>query len=148
MTTIGYELSFIALLVSFGFIILLRIYPGGIIVPSYLVLFLDQPERIAGILIASLLTLVSYRTASKFLLIFGTRKFVFLILIGGLWTIFCIQIFPSIFPVSHEFRVIGWIIPGVIVHNYDSQGVIVTTASLITVIVVTYFIGMGLNFII
>lgn len=148
MNITGYEISFIGLLVSFGFIILLRIYPGGIIVPSYLVLFFDHPERIAGILLASLLTFICYRLASKFMLIFGSRKFVFLVLIGGFWTILCLQLFPIIFPVSPEFRVIGWIITGVIANNFDGQGIMVTTASLITVTVVTYFIGMGLNFII
>ncbi|MFC1725881.1 poly-gamma-glutamate biosynthesis protein PgsC/CapC [candidate division KSB1 bacterium] len=147
MTTIGYEISFIGLLVTLGFISLLRIIPGGIIVPSYLVLFLDQPERIAGILIASLLTFVCYRIASRFMLIFGSRKFVFMFLIGGLWAILCLRLFPLIFPVSPEFRVIGWVIPGFIANNMDSQGVTVTTASLITVTVVTYFIGMVLNFI-
>jgi poly-gamma-glutamate biosynthesis protein PgsC/CapC len=148
VTNIGYEISFIGLLVSFGFISLFRIIPGGIIVPSYLVLFFDQPERIAGTLIASLLTIVCYRIASRFMLIFGSRKFVFMILFGGLWAILCLQQFPLIFPVSTEFRVIGWVIPGMIANNYDSQGFTVTTASLITVLVVTYIIGRVLNVVI
>ena len=143
----GYEIAFIGLLVTFVFIKMLRIFPGGIIVPSYLVLFLDHPERITGIYIASLLTFVCYKAASKFLLIFGNRKFVFMLFVGGLWAILGIQLFPLIFPVSPEFRVIGWVIPGVIANNFEDQGVTVTTVSLITVIVITYFIGRVFNFI-
>ena len=53
----GYEIAFIGLLVSLLFTAITGFYPGGIIVPSYLVLFMNQPARIAGTLIAALLSL-------------------------------------------------------------------------------------------
>jgi hypothetical protein len=49
-----YEISFLGLLVSLLFIGITGIYPGGVIVPSYLGLFLRSPERIAGTLIVAL----------------------------------------------------------------------------------------------
>jgi hypothetical protein len=58
------------------------IYPGCVIVPSYLVLFLHSPARIVGTLVVSLLTLVCFKLASKFLILFGTRRFVFMVLIA------------------------------------------------------------------
>ena len=137
----GYEITFLGLLVSLLFIGLTGVYPGGIIVPSYLVLFINQPARIAGTLIAALLTLLCFKLVSQYLIIFGRRRFVFMILVGGIWTFLWLQIFPVIFPASAEFRVIGWVIPGLIANHFERQGVVVTTASLITVIVAVYFLG-------
>ena len=137
----GYEVPFLGLLISIFFIGLTGYYPGGIIVPSYLVLFMDQPLRIIGTLIAAILTIMCYRIASHYLILFGRRRFVFMILLGGTWTFLWILVFPSIFPVSMEFRVIGWVIPGLVANNFERQGIMVTTAALITVTVVTYFLG-------
>jgi poly-gamma-glutamate biosynthesis protein PgsC/CapC len=143
----GYEISFIGLLVSLLFIGITGFYPGGIIVPSYLVLFIDQPARIAGTLIAAFLTVLCFKLASQYLILFGKRRFVFMILIGGIWTFLWLQFLPFIFPASLEFRVIGWVIPGLIANHFERQGVIVTTASLVTVTVVIYFLGRMFYFI-
>ena len=136
----GYEITFLGLLVSLLFIGLTGLYPGGIIVPSYLVLFINQPERIAGTLIAAWLTLLCFKLVSQYLIIFGRRRFVFMILVGGIWTFLWLQIFPVIFPASVEFRVIGWVIPGLIANHFERQGVVVTTAALVTVIVAVFFL--------
>ena len=137
----GYELPFIGLLVSLVFTGITGFYPGGIIVPSYLVLFMDQPARIAGTLIAAFMALVSYKLASHYLILFGRRRFVFIVLIGGIWALLWRELFPSIFPLSLEFRVIGWVIPGLIANHLERQGVVVTTASLVTVTVAIFFLG-------
>ena len=141
----GYELPFIGLLVSLVFTGITGFYPGGIIVPSYLVLFMDQPARIAGTLIAAFMALVSYKLASHYLILFGRRRFVFIVLIGGIWALLWRELFPSIFPLSLEFRVIGWVIPGLIANHLERQGVVVTTASLVTVTVAIFFLGRILN---
>lgn len=137
----GFELPFIGLLVSLAFIGLTGRYPGGIIVPSYLVLFLWAPERIVGTLIAAILTMAAYRLSCRWLILFGRRRFVFLILVGGLWAMLWSQAFPFIFPISMEFRVIGWMIPGLIANHMERQGVVVTTASLMTVTVAIGVLG-------
>jgi poly-gamma-glutamate biosynthesis protein PgsC/CapC len=137
----GYEISFLGLLISLFFIGLTSFYPGGIIVPSYLVLFMDQHARIVGTLIAALLTMLCFKLASQYLILFGKRRLVFMILLGGLWTFIWLQVFPFIFPASLEFRVIGWVIPGLIANHFERQGILVTTASLVTVIVAVYFLG-------
>lgn len=64
-----------------------------------------------------------------------------MILFGGLWTFISLQIFPSILPASLEFRVIGWVIPGLIANQFERQGVLITTAALITVTATIYFLG-------
>jgi poly-gamma-glutamate biosynthesis protein PgsC/CapC len=138
---VGYETPFVGLLISLAYIGITGIYPGGIIVPSYLVLFITQPGRIAGTIVVALLTLMCFKMASRYLILFGRRRFVFMILLGGTWTFLWILFFPSIFPLSLEFRVIGWVIPGLIANNFERQGVLATLASLVTVTVITFFIG-------
>jgi len=137
----GYETTFLGLIVSLLFIGSTGLYPGGIIVPSYLVLYINQPARIVGTLLAAWLTFFCFKLASQYLIIFGRRRFVFMILVGGIWTFAWLQFFPAILPGSMEFRVIGWIIPGLIANHFERQGVVVTIAALITVIVVVYFLG-------
>lgn len=137
----GYEIAFVGLLLSLLFTGITGLYPGGIIVPSYLVLFVSEPARIAGTLIAALLTLLVYELASRYLILFGKRRFVFLILIGGVWALLWLRVFPSLFPLSLEFRVLGWVIPGLIANHCDRQGVTVTLASLVTVTVTLHFVG-------
>ena len=142
----GYEAAIIGLLISLAFIALTGVFPGGIIVPSYLALFLTEPARIVGTLVAALLTLGTYKLASRYLILFGRRRFVFLILFGALWALLWRQLLPSLFPLSLELRVVGWVIPGLIASHYERQGVVVTTAALITVTVIIYFLGRLLTF--
>lgn len=143
----GYEISFLGLLISLIFIGITGYYPGGIIVPSYLVLFIDQPARIGGTLIAALLTVLCFKLASQYLILFGRRRFVFMILIGAIWTFLWLQLLPFIFPASLEFRIIGWVIPGLIANHFERQGVLITTASLVTVTIIVYFLVRVLYFI-
>lgn len=141
----GFELPFIGLLISLGVIALTGVYPGGIIVPSYLVLFVHEPERIIGTLVAAFLTLLVYLLASRRLILFGRRRFVFLLLVGGLWSILWRTLFPALFPLSVEFTVIGWVIPGLIANHFERQGVLVTLGSLLTATVAIGWLGRILN---
>lgn len=141
----GFELPFIGLLISLAIIGLTGVYPGGIIVPSYLVLFIAEPQRIVGTLIAALLTLGVYLLVSRWLILFGRRRFVFLILVGGVWAILWRHLFPTIFPVSLEFTVIGWVIPGLIANHFERQGVLVTLGSLLTATIALGWLGRVFN---
>ena len=136
-----YETSFLGLLVSLLFIGLTGIYPGGVIVPSYLALFMNSPARLAGTLAVALLTLACFKIASNYLILFGTRRFVFIVLVAGAWTFAWLRFFPGFLPGSMEFRVIGWVIPGLIANNFEKQGVLVTTGALVTVTVAVYFLS-------
>ena len=137
----GIELPFLGVLLSLAFVWATGVFPGGIIVPSYLVLFLREPERIAGTLLAALVTLAAYRLASEWLILFGRRRFAFLVLCGGLLSAGGAGVLPVIFPASVEFRVIGWVVPGLIAHHMERQGVAVTSAALVTTTVALGLLG-------
>lgn len=137
----GFELPFLGLLLSLAFIALTGVYPGGIIVPSYLVLFLGQPQRLLGTLGAAVLTWMIYLLASRWLILFGRRRFAFLILVGGLWALSWQMFLPTFFPASVEFVVIGWVIPGLIANHFERQGFLLTSASLVLVTVLLGWLG-------
>ncbi|MBM3789417.1 MAG: poly-gamma-glutamate biosynthesis protein PgsC [Acidobacteria bacterium] len=143
-----YELSFVGLLASLAYISITGIHPGGVIVPSYLVVFLSRPSRLAATLAIALLTLLCYRLASRHLILFGSRRFAFMVLVAAVWTFLGYRIFPALVPASIEFQAIGWVIPGLISNTCERQGIWLTLASLATVTVAAFFLGRALGTII
>ncbi len=135
------EIFFIGLVLTLIFVAVTGLYPGGIIVPGYLVLFIDQPWRLAGTLAAVLLTIVIYRLASRYLILFGRRRFVFLILTGALFAFLFSLLLPHLSPEAIEFRVIGWVIPGLIAGHFDRQGTLKTLAAIIIMVTLLFFIN-------
>jgi poly-gamma-glutamate biosynthesis protein PgsC/CapC len=142
-----YEASFLGLMASLLFIGITGLFPGGVIVPSYLVLFVQTPGRIAGTLAVSLITLACFKLASGRLILYGTRRFAFMVLVAGVWTFLWLRLFPSLLPASMEFRVIGWVVPGLIANSFARQGILVTTGSIVTVTVAVYFLAQAIRWI-
>jgi len=94
-----------------------------------------------------MMTYAVYRLACRRLILFGRRRFAFLVMVGGLWALLWVELFPTLFPASLEFRVIGWVIPGLIASHFDRQGVVVTSASLVTVTVAVGFLARLIHFV-
>ncbi len=103
--------------------------PGGLIVPGYLAMTLHSPIRIVYTLCVALLAMAAVRALSRVTILFGRRRFMLLILLSYLihWIILQVNILP--FNVS----LIGCIIPGIIAHDMDRQGVVKTLLSLTVV---------------
>lgn len=135
-----YETFFIGLILAVFYVELMDIYPGGIIVPAYMALYLDQPLRVLATVLIALLSLLTYRFLSRFFILFGRRRFVMLLLLGALWGQLLFLITPHVFAGAMELRMIGWVIPGLLANNCEKQRLFATLASLFTVSVLTYFI--------
>ena len=135
------EYFIIGLVLSLVFTSVTGYFPGGIIVPGYLVLFLDQPLRLIGTLGTAMLAYLLYRLAARYLILFGKRRFVMLVLAGALFSIAVNLFLPSLWPESVEFKVIGLVIPGLIANNCDRQGIPVTLSALTIVVTALFFIG-------
>ena len=133
-----YETLIIGIGVAFIYVELMDIYPGGIIVPAYIALYLDEPLRVVATVSVAFLSLFSYRLLSRFLILFGKRRFVMFILLGALWA----QIFYLLLPYFYQdpmgLKVIGWLIPGLLANNLEKQKIIPTLASLLIVSTLTY----------
>jgi len=137
----GIETFFIGLVVALLYVEIIGIYPGGIIVPAFLALYLDQPVRVISTLFIALLSLVSYKFLSRFFILFGRRRFVMMILLGGTWAGLFFLLFPDLFSFPFGFRAIGWVIPGLLANNLERQKILPVLASLVTVTVITYFLA-------
>jgi len=136
-----FETLFIGILVAVLFVEILDIYPGGIIVPGYIALYLDHPLRILATILIALLSLLTYRILSRFLILFGRRRFVMIVLLGVLWGEVWFLLLPHFFSSPVELRVIGWLIPGLLANNLEKQKFIPTLASMFTVSIITYFLA-------
>ena len=135
-----FETLFIGLIIAVIYVEIMDIYPGGIIVPAYAALYLDEPLRVLATILIALLSLYTYRVLSRFLILFGKRRFVMLVLLGGLWVQIWFIISPSFFADPLGLRAIGWIIPGLLANNLEKQKIVPTLASMFIVAIIIYFI--------
>lgn len=134
------ETAFLGLLVATLFVEVTGFYPGGIIVPAYVALFLDQPLRVVGTVAVAALAWATYRALSHWFILYGRRRFVLMILLGGAWALIAWRLVPTLWPTSVELRTIGWVVPGLIANTIERQGVWLTLAAMGIASVVTYFL--------
>jgi len=135
-----YETLFIGLIVAVLYVEIMDIYPGGIIVPAYMALYLDQPLRILVTILIAFLGLFTYRVLSRFLILLGKRRFVMFVLLGALWAQLWFVLLPHFFSDPFGLRAIGWLIPGLLANNLEKQRLIPTLASLLIVSTITFFL--------
>lgn len=115
---------------------------AGVVIPGYLALALHSPRRVIfTIMIAALATLI-LKGASGFLILYGRRRFVFLIVVAFL--LGSLAIAAGIADVSF----IGLVIPGIIAREFDRQGYLLTLLSIAATTGITVLamilLGMGM----
>lgn len=113
---------------------------GGFVVPGYIALYLDQPYRLVGTLLASLAAYACLRFAGHFLLIYGRRTLVLSVLLGFLFGILTSRLPESgITAPSGALTAIGFIIPGLIAYWMARQGIAKTVAAMLVAAVLVRF---------
>lgn len=127
----------IGLAVSLLFSEAFGVAAGGMIVPGYLALAMTRPVDVAVTIVAGFITFAIVHALSSFIIVYGRRRTVLMILVGYLVGMAIRWLAPSIGPVgTTPFDVIGFIIPGLIAIWLDRQGIIETVAAMITASVV------------
>jgi len=134
------ETLLVGVVVALAFIEISGVWPGGIIVPGYLALSLDRPERAAWTLAAAFLALGLYRLLSRYLLLFGRRRFAVMLLLGAAWAAAGAILLPRLASGPFDLRVVGWVIPGLIANQLGRQKTLPTLAGLATCTIATHFI--------
>ena len=106
---------------------------GGMIVPGYLALALTRPMDVVVTVAAGFVTFVIVHTLSSFMIVYGRRRTVLMIVVGYLVGIL-VRYSAGAFAAAQdiELQVIGFIIPGLIAIWLDRQGVVETLAALTT----------------
>jgi poly-gamma-glutamate biosynthesis protein PgsC/CapC len=137
----------IGLVVSLIFSESFGLAAGGMVVPGYFALFLHQPIVILLSVLAAVLTFCIVHLISQFVIIYGRRRTVMMILVGYLMQAFiesvlAVPIYQWKLPEGFEVSVIGYIIPGLVAIWMDRQGVLETLSTLVTASAVVRLIMM------
>jgi len=114
----NHEALFIGFIVSMAFYELTGLYPGGIVVPAFLALYIAEPFRLLGTIAVALLSLGVYKLLSVRLILFGRRRFFVLAMTAGLLTLASGILFPSFFSTAPDFRAVGLVIPGLLASTW------------------------------
>ena len=127
----------IGLAVSLLFSEMFAIAAGGMIVPGYLALSLTRPLDVALTIGAGFATYAIVQALSSFIIVYGRRRTVLMILVGYLVGTFIRSVVGELAsPTGGEIQVIGFIIPGLIAIWLDRQGIVETIAAMVTASVV------------
>ena len=137
----------LGIILSLFFTETLGVTAGGLIVPGYIAIYLNEPYMVIGTFSISILTYLIVRALSYFMLIYGKRRLVLSLLIGFLIGYTVRNMDDSLLMVEGELLVIGNIIPGLIASWMDRQGVfrttsvILITASIVQLILMLLYRG-------
>ena len=136
----------IGLAVSLVFSELFGLAAGGMIVPGYLALSLTNPLDVATTIGAGLVTYAIVHTLSSFIIVYGRRRTVLMILVGYLVGMAFRWGAGWLGTIDVQMQVIGFIIPGLIAIWFERQGIVETlgallTASVVVRLVLILFVG-------
>jgi len=135
-----FETLLIGLVLAVIYVEILDIYPGGIIVPGYIALYITKPLLVGITILCAFLSLLTYRVLKKYFILFGKRRFVLLVLLGVFWSQIFALFLPRIIPSQAGAAAIGWLIPGLLANNLERQKFWLTLAAMFTVAAAAYFI--------
>jgi len=110
----------------------LGVTAGGIIVPGYIAMNLESPQRLIITFGISIITFLIIKLLSKFIMVYGKRRLVLALLIGFL--LGYLSRSENMITAglgTTDFIVIGNIIPGLIANWMDRQGVLRTISTVL-----------------
>ena len=124
----------------------LGVTAGGIIVPGYISLFLDQPIQVVSTFLVAILVWLIIKGLSKIMFLYGKRRIVLALILGFFFGYLSRTIYVDTESIK-SVAVIGNIIPGLIANWMDRQGVVRTvsvvllTAVIVKLLVIILFGG-------
>ena len=131
----------LGLVVSLFFSEVFGLAAGGMVVPGYFALHLNDPAAVIMTLVVALATYWIVHLFSMIAIIFGKRRTVLMIIVGYILRMFVDFLATDISPAlgavgSSDLVIIGYIIPGLIAIWIDRQGLVETISTLLTASVV------------
>jgi len=124
----------------------LGVTAGGIIVPGYISLFLDQPVQVVSTFLVAILVWLIIKGLSRVMFLYGKRRIVLALILGFFFGYLSRTIYVEAESIKNV-AVIGNIIPGLIANWMDRQGVVRTvsvvllTAVIVKLLVIILFGG-------
>ena len=113
----------LSVLLSFGLYEAFGLLSGGMVSAGYLCLFLEQPLRIVTTLLLAVLVYVLTRLVSRFVILYGRRRFMLTIVLSLIFAWVIEQFLLGIALIPQDIRIIGHVVPGLIANDMYKQGV-------------------------
>lgn len=118
-----YTILVIGILISIIFYELTDVSPGGIIVPGLLVTYINSIERVVFTVIIAFLTFLIVKLLSKYVLVFGKRRFALMIIVSIFLSIIFELITHALSGYLLSVSIVGYTIAGLIANDFYKQGV-------------------------
>ncbi|MBQ4281865.1 MAG: poly-gamma-glutamate biosynthesis protein PgsC [Spirochaetales bacterium] len=120
----------ISIILGFLFSEFLGIATGGLVSAGYMAFFMATPARIISTLVLSLVIYGLTLLLQKWIIIYGRRRFMVVVLLSLIGTWLVEQVFSkSLGFIGQDIRMVGFIIPGLIANDMFKQGVVKTLAA-------------------
>ena len=104
---------------------------GGIVVPGYLAMHLNDPSKLLGTFGVAFLAYLCIRVVSRFMFVYGRRRMVLAIMFGFVLGYLSRNfILNGMIVADIRLEAIGFIIPGLIANWFERQGVVKTLATM------------------
>ena len=120
----------IGIMVSLALAELTGITAGAIIAPGYIALLLDQPQALIGVLIAVAGTHVIVSLLAPWLFLYGTRRLAVSVLVGLVLATALAYMRGEFVSESLIWAGLGYVVPGLIAHQWYRQGFLSTAIGL------------------
>ena len=110
-------------------------------------MYINQPQRIVYTVIVAVITYYIVKFISRYLIIFGKRRFALMIIISILLNIVLELIINGLSIHLLSISLIGYTIAGLIANDISKQGIVKTIPSLIVVMCIIEFVVFIANII-
>lgn len=128
----------LGMLISFFLTETVGLAAGGIVVPGYIALSLNEPSRLFATVAVAVVTYLIIKILSRFMLIYGRRALLLSVLVGYLLGFVTKVASPlNLSSGRIDLSVIGYVIPGLIAYWMNRQGVVETLATMVIAAVLT-----------
>lgn len=108
---------------GFGLYEAFGLLAGGMVSAGYLCLYLEQPWRIVTTLFLSILVYGLVRIVSRFVILYGRRRFMLVILSSLIFAWAIERFLLGIALIPQDIRIIGHVVPGLIANDMYKQGI-------------------------
>jgi len=131
----------LVLTISLIFSEIFGVSPGGIITPAYLALVFDSPTTVVSIfLIAAITYFIVVLILPKFIILYGRRQFVAMIITALLIKLLLELVYPLLPFALLEFRGIGIVVPALIANCIKKQGIKITVVSVLSTTAIVFLV--------
>lgn len=118
------DILLLGIFLSLVFTELTDLSPGGIIVPAYFAMYAYDWKRLIGTVVLSLLCMLIVHLMSKYMILYGRRRYAVFIMTGVLF-----KFLLGSTGAAASFS-IGSLIPGILGRDMEKQGVLKTLLGL------------------